>query len=119
MSRADRNGLRNDAILFAKRAVAERASIGVFEQQGTTRRAYMYHWSVLRCGSSSEERRNVSTIAFTQNITVATCGKCRVSGNPRLERYFSPCATRFSGISARVRYETRNLSLFAAPIATS
>ena len=56
MSRAGRDGLRNDAILCDKRSVTERACIGVFEQQGTTLRAYLYHWSVLRCGSSSEER---------------------------------------------------------------
>gem|GEM_PF-5760280 len=52
---ASRDGLR-DAIFFDKQAVTKRASIGVLEQQGTTLRAYLYHWSVLRCGSSSEER---------------------------------------------------------------
>jgi hypothetical protein len=49
------------AVLFDKRAIAKRTSMGVLEQQGTTVRAYLYHWSVLRCGSSSEERQNGST----------------------------------------------------------
>jgi len=56
MIRADRDGLRNYTIFCHERAITKRASVGLFEQQGTTVRAYLYHWSVLRCGSSSEER---------------------------------------------------------------
>jgi hypothetical protein len=92
MIRADRDGLRNYAIFCDERPITKRASIGLFEQQGTTLRAYLYHWSVLRCGSSSEERRNGSTIAFAQTSAVATSDKCRVSGNPHPKRYFSSCA---------------------------
>jgi hypothetical protein len=61
LSVADRDGLR-DAALIDERSVTKRACIGVLEQEGTTLRAYLYHWSVLRCGSSSEERRNGSTM---------------------------------------------------------
>jgi hypothetical protein len=92
MIRADRDGLRNYAIFCDERPITKGANIGLFEQQSTTLRAYLYHWSVLRCGSSSEERRNGSTIAFAQTSAVATSGKCRVSGNPHPAPYFSSCA---------------------------
>src|ERR1700746_460204 len=35
-----------------------------------------------------------STIAFAPTIAVASPRKCRVSGNPHPEPYFSPCAPR-------------------------
>jgi hypothetical protein len=57
MTRANRDGLRNYAMFCDERPITKRANIGLFEQQSTTLRAYLYHWSVLRCGSSSEERR--------------------------------------------------------------
>jgi hypothetical protein len=51
--RGDRNGvLRLGARI--ERDVTEGAIFGVLKQEGTTLRAYAYHWSVLRCGSSSE-----------------------------------------------------------------
>ena len=38
---------------FGERRVTERAIISDLEQEGAALRAYSYHWSVLRCGSSS------------------------------------------------------------------
>ena len=40
---------------------AERTTLGVIQQKGATLRADAYHWSVLRCGSSSGNGRNHST----------------------------------------------------------
>ena len=62
------NGLRKALILgcFGR---AERARVRVVQQQSATLRADTYHWSVLRCGSSSEERENHSTSAAGCNST--------------------------------------------------
>jgi hypothetical protein len=42
--------------------LAERAILTAREQKGATIRAETCHWSVLRCGNSSEERRDDSTL---------------------------------------------------------
>ncbi|MGH7838646.1 MAG: hypothetical protein ACREQC_12605, partial [Candidatus Binataceae bacterium] len=41
-------------VIFDERRITERAPVSVFEQKCATMRAYLYHWSVLRCGSSSD-----------------------------------------------------------------
>src|ERR1700721_249471 len=87
-----RGGVRMCVIFCDEDRVTKGGLIGLFEQQSTTLRAYLYHRSVLRFGSSSEERCNGSTIAFAQTSAVATSGKCRVSGNPHPAPYFSSCA---------------------------
>src|SRR5580700_11061698 len=105
MNRASCDRLRNHAVLGCKRAVTEGAPIGVFEQQSTTLRTYLYHWSVLRCGSSSEERRNVNTIAFAQTIAVVGSDKCRLSGNPHWDAYFSTVRASIRGYFALFRFQ--------------
>ena len=91
------NGLRGDThgdrlsvlATLDERSVTEGAFLGVLEQEGATLRANLYHWSVLRCGSSSEERGNGSTIGFAQDHRRRSeyRRQCCVSGNPRALAY--------------------------------
>jgi len=114
MIRADRDGLRNYAIFCDERPITKGANIGLFEQQSTTLRAYLYHWSVLRCGSSSEERRNVNTIAFAQTIAVVGSDKCRVSGNPHRDAYFSTVRASIRGYFALFGFQYPEAQLLTA-----
>src|SRR5215472_5701290 len=82
-------------------------------QQDTTLRAYLYHWSVLRCGSSSEERRNGSTCA--RATAVLANRKCRVSGNPRLEHYFSSVRAWLKSRRRRFLRDRHEFRRLAAP----
>ncbi|MGH9713416.1 MAG: hypothetical protein ACRD5M_08985 [Candidatus Acidiferrales bacterium] len=43
----------SSAAIFDKWEITEGALLDVLEREGATLRAYSYHWSVLRCGSSS------------------------------------------------------------------
>jgi hypothetical protein len=52
-TRAGGDGLE-EVVILGSFAGAERARIRVVEQQSATLRADAYHWSVLRCGSSSD-----------------------------------------------------------------
>ena len=47
--------------------MAERTVFRARKQKGTTVRADSGHWSVLRCGNSSAERRNHITLAFASD----------------------------------------------------
>src|SRR5580658_3145279 len=46
---------------LGERCVTERAIFDVLEQEGATMRAYLYHWSVLRCGIPVTEHGYDST----------------------------------------------------------
>jgi predicted Zn-dependent peptidase len=46
---------------LGERGVTERAFFDVLEQKGAAMRAYLYHWSVLRCGIPVKEHRYDST----------------------------------------------------------
>lgn len=67
-ARAGADGF-NKAVIFGCFGATERARVRVVEQQSATLRAYAYHWSVLRCGSSSEEREDHSTSTADGNST--------------------------------------------------
>lgn len=54
---SDGNGL--PGLIEIKRGVAERTLVGVLKYEGTTIPADFYHWSVLRCGSSSDGTEGV------------------------------------------------------------
>jgi len=46
---------------LGERCVTEAAIFDVLEQEGAAMPAYLYHWSVLRCGIPVTERRYGST----------------------------------------------------------
>jgi hypothetical protein len=59
MSRADRHGFVG-FFVFSRGKIAERAALCVVEQESATLRAYVNHWSVLRCGNSQWNVRIIS-----------------------------------------------------------
>ncbi len=98
ISRADCHGFVV-FFVFSRGEIAERAALCVVEQESATLRAYVNHWSVLRCGNSQwnvpiisrgmkearENRRPAYPIA--QHRYCGPIRKLPASGNRRCERW--------------------------------
>ncbi len=59
ISRADCHGFVG-FFVFSRGEIAERATLCVIQQESATLRAYVNHWSVLRCGNSQWNSRIIS-----------------------------------------------------------
>ena len=72
---------------FDERCIAKRTIIGVLEQEGATLRAYSYHWSVLRCGSSSGGTGRMLARPWVRQPR-PEARECSLLGNPRGREFF-------------------------------